>query len=77
MIKVLLFAQLREQIGENELQLESFKGTVKDLKDYVIENFPIQDLDQIMVAVNEEFCQEDTPLYKGDIVALIPPVSGG
>ena len=30
-----------------------------------------------MIAVNEEFSPTDTVLQEGDVVALIPPVSGG
>lgn len=31
----------------------------------------------IVAAVNTEYAQDDTILYDGDVVALIPPVSGG
>jgi sulfur-carrier protein len=30
-----------------------------------------------MVAINEEYANEDDKIKSGDIVALIPPVSGG
>ena len=30
-----------------------------------------------MIAVNQEYCGSETVLKNGDIVALIPPVSGG
>ncbi|MFC1791292.1 MoaD/ThiS family protein, partial [Gemmatimonadota bacterium] len=29
------------------------------------------------VAVNEEYCPDDTALRDGDVVAFIPPVAGG
>ncbi|MGE8204940.1 molybdopterin converting factor subunit 1 [Heyndrickxia sp. NPDC080065] len=77
MIKVLLFAHLKEQIGKSELQMDSFSGTVKELKGYLQENYSLLNLDSIMIAVNEEFCNDNTTLRDGDIVALIPPVSGG
>jgi molybdopterin converting factor small subunit len=32
---------------------------------------------QIVVAVNEEYAEPDTPLSAGDEICLIPPVSGG
>jgi molybdopterin converting factor small subunit len=32
---------------------------------------------KIAYAVNEQFVSQDTPLQDGDVLALIPPVSGG
>ena len=34
-------------------------------------------LGAVRVAVNEEFVEVGSPLHSGDVVALIPPVSGG
>ncbi len=34
-------------------------------------------LQSVRVAVNEEFVAVSTPLHGGEVVALIPPVSGG
>jgi molybdopterin synthase sulfur carrier subunit len=34
-------------------------------------------MEGVRVAVNEEFCGNDTVLSDGDVVAFIPPVSGG
>lgn len=31
----------------------------------------------LMVAVNERYAAGETPVADGDVVALIPPVSGG
>jgi molybdopterin converting factor small subunit len=30
-----------------------------------------------MVAINEEYANEEDTIQSGDVVALIPPVSGG
>ncbi|MDX5871524.1 molybdenum cofactor biosynthesis protein MoaE [Bacillus cereus group sp. BfR-BA-01344] len=32
---------------------------------------------EIMVAINEEYANEDDIIQTGDVVAMIPPVSGG
>lgn len=77
MIKVMFFAHLREQIGTGEIEINSFKGTVKELKEYLQINHSLNNLDSIMTAVNEEFCHDETMVDEGDIIALIPPVSGG
>ena len=34
-------------------------------------------LGAVRVAINEEFVEIGSPLQSGDVVALIPPVSGG
>ena len=39
-------------------------------------SFPLS-TDQLRFAVNHLFISADTPLKPGDIVAFIPPVSGG
>ncbi|MBL5844591.1 molybdopterin converting factor subunit 1 [Bacillus sporothermodurans] len=74
MIKVMFFAHLREQIGTGEIEINSFKGTVKELKEYLQINHSLNNLDSIMTAVNEEFCHDETMVDEGDIIALIPPV---
>lgn len=77
MIKVMLFAQLREQVAEAEIKIDAFEGSVKDLLDYLLEKYSLLNIENLMIAVNEEFSPTDTVLQKGDVVALIPPVSGG
>ncbi|HAT21485.1 MAG TPA: molybdopterin converting factor subunit 1 [Dehalococcoidia bacterium] len=79
-IKVLYFASYREQCGKDT---ETFslpnKSTLADLVARVLEaNIEIKCSPERMVAaVNEEYQTHDQVLLTGDIVALIPPVSGG
>ncbi|MAQ97161.1 MAG: molybdopterin converting factor subunit 1 [Chloroflexi bacterium] len=79
-IKVLYFASYREQSGKDT---ETFslpnKSTLADLVARVLEaNIEIKCSPERMVAaVNEEYQTHDQVLLTGDIVALIPPVSGG
>jgi len=55
------------------------KSTLADLVARVLEaNIRIKCSPERMVAaVNEEYQTHDQVLFTGDIVALIPPVSGG
>lgn len=76
MIKVLLFAQLREQLGVGELQTEFPGGTVKEFKNFLRVTYSLT-LDNMMIAVNEEFSENEVMIKAGDVVAIIPPVSGG
>ncbi|PEI70698.1 molybdopterin converting factor subunit 1 [Bacillus wiedmannii] len=78
MITILLFANLREEVGSNRLViLEKQKMTVQQLKEWFKVSYCLQSLDRVMVAVNEEFVTDEEMIKAGDIVALIPPVSGG
>lgn len=77
-MKVLLFAQLEEIVGEREIEIKSEPITVQQLKKVVLEKYPnLRSLDSTIVAVNEEYVKNDTLLKENDVVALIPPVSGG
>ncbi|MBE5104670.1 molybdopterin converting factor subunit 1 [Bacillus thuringiensis] len=77
MIRVLLFANLQEEAGVSELQIEEENITVAQLKEIVAKEYNVPVSAPIMVAINEEYANEDDKIQSGDIVALIPPVSGG
>jgi len=78
MITILLFANLREEIGSDQLIIsEKQEMTVQQLKEWLKASYCLQSLDRVMVAVNEEFVTDEEMIKAGDIVALIPPVSGG
>lgn len=74
-IRVRLFAMLRERAGARELELELPDGArVRDALDRVdglAGGLPL------VMAVNREYADADAPLAAGDELALIPPVSGG
>jgi molybdopterin synthase sulfur carrier subunit len=77
MVKILLFADLRDKFGTGELEIDAEGKTVKELK-VLLENLNNHiSLDSVMVAVNEEFTGEESIIKNSDLVALIPPVSGG
>lgn len=80
-VTVLYFAALRDLAGRSEEQvnlarspqpvtalLEALEGRHGGLRGR---------LQAVRVAVNEEFVEKSSELRSGDVVALIPPVSGG
>jgi MoaE-MoaD fusion protein len=71
-IRVRLFAGLREQAGWSQRELDV--ATVADV-------WPALGLGEepagLLYAVNREYAEPDRELHDGDEVALIPPVSGG
>ena len=78
-ITVLLFGIIRDVIGENTLKLDLEKATsIGQLKqDLLKKHNNLHQYDNFSIAVNEEYADADYILQSNDIVALIPPVSGG
>lgn len=77
MINVLLFAQLKDELGKETLSIEGNGLTVAQLKEKLRNDFQLEGLDSVMTAVNEEFADAETIVADGDTIAFIPPVSGG
>lgn len=77
MIEVLLFAHLQEEISKPALHIDYENITVAELKEVLVKKYNIAILNEIMVAINEEYANEDNIIQTGDVVAMIPPVSGG
>jgi sulfur-carrier protein len=76
-ISLFFFAALRDQRGQAE---ESFVTASKDVGSLRLELMtlhPQLTLDGVRIAINEEFVTSEHALREGDVVALIPPVSGG
>lgn len=77
-MKVLYFAHLKEIININEEQITLNQDySVLNFKQYLVEKHPELKVETFQVAVNEEFVQESSVITDQDVVALIPPVSGG
>ncbi|CAM3822320.1 molybdopterin converting factor subunit 1 [Bacillus paramycoides] len=77
MIDVLLFANLQEEASKSTLQIDCENITVAEVKDILIKKYNVVISNEIMVAINEEYANEDDIIQTGDVVAIIPPVSGG
>lgn len=77
MIKVLLFAHLQEQVGQEMIIVEKDSLTVKQLRDFLCDTYSLGSMENVMVAVNEEYALDNDNVQAGDTVAFIPPVSGG
>lgn len=77
MNKILFFAHLKDAAGKEEMTLQASGKKIGDLKNELMETYDLPNLDTCMVAVNEEFANDDDTIQEGDIIAFIPPVSGG
>ncbi|TNH08931.1 molybdopterin synthase sulfur carrier subunit [Testudinibacter sp. TR-2022] len=81
MIKVLFFAQVRELINTDELQLEAEFSTAEALRQYLAAKgdkwaLALQS-DKLLVAINQTLMPLDSPIQDGDEIAFFPPVTGG
>ena len=78
-ITVLLFGIIRDLIGENTLKFDLEKAiSIGQLKQDLLKKYNnLQQYSNFSIAVNEEYVDLNYVLQPNDVVALIPPVSGG
>lgn len=77
MAEILFFTNLREQMGKDQLMWQETPIAVHTLKEKLQAHYHLTGLEHVMVAVNEEYAENDAVIQEGDTVALLQPVSGG
>ena len=79
-VRVQFYAQLRELLGKNALELELPQGaTVRELLEKIYAQKPglrAQDK-SILVGAGLEFVDRNYQLKPGEEIAIMPPVQGG
>ena len=64
------------QFSEKYMDVEA--GNVKSLKLELLNKYPaLASLQNFQLALNENYALEDDVIHENDVVAIIPPVSGG
>ena len=78
-MKVLSFWIAKDILGKSSFELEEYQGkTVGEFRQYLNQTHPeFTKLNTLAIAVNEEYAEDTAELNASDVVALIPPVSGG
>ncbi|KAL7461683.1 hypothetical protein ACHAXS_002098 [Conticribra weissflogii] len=86
-VKILFFASARDAAGgmtSADVEMESVAADTSHLREKLAELYPqlaslVLDEENITLALNEEYVPmgEVWKLKNGDVVALIPPISGG
>ncbi len=79
-IRVLLFGVLRELAGQAEREIAVRDGaSVAEVVSVVQAEMPGQTTiwRSLAVAINQEYARREDRVHEGDVVALLPPVSGG
>ena len=75
-LKIILFGQLGDVAGTNEILVRSVTNTA-DLQEQLKEQYPSVAASKYIIAVDKKMIQENTPLKEDNLVALLPPFSGG
>ena len=83
-VKVLFFANLREQLGTGVevIEVPDSASTVAGLRLHLMKRGGawqevLADMKVVRVAVNQDMAAANAPLNPGDEVAFFPPVTGG
>lgn len=78
-IKILFFGITTDLVNASELQVEVEENiSIAVFKAYLKNKYPsLENINSYAIAVNEEYADDSLILELGDVVAVIPPVSGG
>jgi molybdopterin converting factor subunit 1 len=78
-VSVLAFGIAKDIFGGSSIDVELPQhGTTGNLKQSLEERYPrLRHLASYMVAVNNEYAEDEGVLTEKDEIAIIPPVSGG
>ncbi len=78
-IQLLFFGIATDLVGENSVFIElKSAATISELKKDLLKKYSkLKNIEDFAIAVNEEYGENDLVLQENDVVAIIPPVSGG
>lgn len=78
-VKTLFFGITTDLVGATSLEINIQEDTsIKTFKSTLQNEFSsLEKINSYAIAVNETYAEDTYILKKGDIVAVIPPVSGG
>ena len=78
-LNLLLFGIVADLLETSSLETDLVSGsTVLQLKEQLIAQHPVlKNIHSYAIAINETYASDTTVLKENDVVAIIPPVSGG
>ncbi|KAK0182093.1 hypothetical protein PV327_000262 [Microctonus hyperodae] len=80
-VTVLFFAKARELVGVKEIKINiPNKILAADLLELIVTTYGLESIkDTVILAINEEYVASDVKLQlsENDVIAIIPPLSGG
>jgi len=72
-ITVKFFGTLREKMGSDRTVTIPDKGTIRN----ALEALAINPQAWYVYSINGDHAKADAPLHEGDVLMIIPPISGG
>ena len=78
-IQLLFFGITSDFVGETTISYSiENTTTVENLKELLKADYPsLKNINEFAIAVNEEYANDNLIIKDGDVIAIIPPVSGG
>ena len=81
-IQVMIFASLRESLGESQINLTvPVESTVETLLEKIQDTYgrdnPLVNIRDARIAVNQQLAEIDQVIRQDDEVAIFPPITGG
>ena len=78
-IKTLFFGITADLVGATTLGIEVTENTSIQAFKLVLKNqfSSLEHINSYAIAVNEEYITDEYCIQQGDVIAVIPPVSGG
>lgn len=81
MLKVLFFAQTRELIGLDQIELPATFHSAEEVRSHLAEKGEMWALalekGKLLVAINQTLMALESAVKSGDEIAFFPPVTGG
>ncbi len=78
-LNLLLFGIVRDLLDSSTIEIEvANECSVHQLKTLLVAKYSVlKNINSYAIAVNEAYATNETILHKNDVIAIIPPVSGG
>ena len=78
-LTILFFGITTDLVNASSKEMELTEGIcIGDFKELLKTNYPqLQHIHSYSIAVNEAYASDEVVLKANDVVAIIPPVSGG
>lgn len=75
-MKILAFGQIADITQQTQWEIDS-QSDIAALQNWLHESFPAMASMTYLIAVNQQIVKENIALKESDVIALLPPFSGG